>query len=937
MGVGTNRKTKSRKQMKYIDPKNKYGYILFVALLVIVMLLSNFASRFGGHLGQLAVIGNDSIYQPLDSAGLGFVGHANELFELLVDSTNSEYVNTKIKATDIDSLNLRYKALQFEIVGGGIHRVTRGEELRLVSIFPDSIKDEKLKMFFNNSSLPSLLEKQRKNIADNYFYIKLSSDKTVSSFAKVKPITIDRIFLTTQLFRVALTAKQWEGEIYQDGNSLFGESFVFLSNNSFILPVEKNTAEIISEHVYRIDIDVSSGEIKGGGETWNYYKYYEDIKSHKNYNQPTIKLSDSGAKFSIACGKDSFVIHPDNQTNVTVYQKGTSYTVRHIDTPEGQEKTKPLPIVDGTRLVVYNGSRKAAEFTLFVENPALCLSRIIRSEKGKQRYFISQNQTDILTQQVIKGLARNLSNTNASTAITLSIDPLLSMEFQEELRRYLLSLKEHLKSLIPSNQKKQEWDISLTIMDLVTGNIIASPYWSTRLEEENDYPVLQQSHKNTALLKRYVGSTFKPLLALASVCHIPDLMTLKTTDGNYYKALQKDSAVFLGYKISNRWAEKTSHWSGCSGMAHFLSRSDDVYPVALAAYGFAVDEYPKAKINLSNPHGWIKAKGNDLYMKMPNEDHVNSSKEQPLLRHLAYLYNLNYNNPEEMDLWGGLPLDYVKYDSYNDGQDRIKVPFALESTTPDMYSLQGDLFLQGEPLKNRLATWVLGQGDNEWNCLKVAEAWTRMMTMRHTLLSFVKRQSEDNIESLFEKYQNMFQGKEQVWSKFIDELGEAALKRDTCTYWRVTQTLNTFNKNNHFNLSLYAKTGTPDDFSRYPEILIDGNRRYYDLGMFTFSLVDKDKFNNYKKDPINGKAKGITCVLRITRSYDCLDCINEQQKKRNIEARCSSCKKFNGLASQHAFAFFVPTKIDDNWLKHPYNDTNDSIFSKLYYMTQKYY
>lgn len=921
--------------MKFIDPKNKYGYILFVALLVIVMLLSNFAKHLGG---QLAVIGNDPIYQPLDSAGLGFVGHANELFELLTDSTNSEYVNTKIKATDINKLNERYKALRFEIIGGGIHSVTRGEELRLVNIFSDSIKDEKLRKFYNNSSLPSLLEKQRKNIADSYFYINLSSDTTVSFFAKVKPITIDRIFLTPQLFRVALTAKQWNGDIYQNGNCLYNENFVFLSNNNFILPIEKDTAKLFSTHEYQVNINLSSGIIKGKNKIWNYYKYYEDVVLYRNLNQPTIKLSDSGAEFRIACGKDYFVINPSNQTNITVYQNGESYDIRHINSPDRQENAKKMPLVDGTRLVVFNGTLKAAEFTLFTENPALCLSRMIKSEKGQQRYFIPQNQTDILTQQIVKGLARNLSGNNDTTSITLSIDPMLSREFQDELRNYLLSLRDSLRKIIPSNQEKQEWDISLTIMDMATGNIIASPYWSTRLEEEKDYLVLQQSHKNTALLKRYIGSTFKPLLALACVCNSPSLINLNTADGSYYKAYNDNdkSADFLGYKIRNRWAQKTSHWSGCNGMVQFLSRSDDVFPVALAAYGFANDKNPKTKLNLFNEHGWIKAKGDNLYMKTNNDGNINSPQAQPLLEWLAYLYNLSYGYPEAEDLWGGLPLEYIKHDYYNEGQDSIKVPFALESTYPDKYSLQGHLFLQGESLKNRLATWVLGQGDNEWNCFKVAEAWTRMMTLRDAHMSLVKRSFGGSPTSLFTKYPDMFKNKQKVWSEYIDKLGEAA-SQGNCTYLRVTKTLNTFNNNHRPNLSMYAKTGTPDDFHRYLEILIDGNRRYYDLGMFTFSLVDKNKFNEYKQNPENGNAKGITCVLRITRSYLCKDCINKQRIEKSMDARCDSCEKFNGLASQHAFAFFVPNKVDNNWLKHPYNATNDSIFTKLYFMTQKYY
>ena len=216
------------------------------------------------------------------------------------------------------------------------------------------------------------------------------------------------------------------------------------------------------------------------------------------------------------------------------------------------------------------------------------------------------------------------------------------------------------------------------------------------------------------------------------------------------------------------------------------------------------------------------------------------------------------------------------------------------------------MFCQGEDLRTRLVPWVLGQGDNEWNCIKIAEAWTRMMTMKNTFASFLK--TEPKKESLFNN-NDKIKLHEDIWRKFISVLGNAA---EGSTYKDMTNLVK--NKSKAFGgIKLYAKTGTPDNYSRYPEVLIDGNNRNFDIGLFTFSLVNENHYNSYLHNPKNGVPRGITCVVRITRTYECKKC-------NRVTGNCKKCENFNGLMSGDAFNFFTPER-----------------FEKFYYMTKKYY
>ena len=204
----------------------------------------------------------------------------------------------------------------------------------------------------------------------------------------------------------------------------------------------------------------------------------------------------------------------------------------------------------------------------------LTLSSLIHSTAGKARYNIAPSLTDRFTQQILSGLSSTLRNSVYRDTVRLSIDPMLSMMMEKELENYANELKSRFNA-------KDQWELSFTVMDMATGCVVAAPFY--RSTDKNIDPELALGRKNPALMRRYVGSSFKPLVALAAVLTRPELAHLSPGSADY--RLDGQKAMFLGH-TTTAWANdatSSGFWNGCASMTRFLAASDDVYPVALVA------------------------------------------------------------------------------------------------------------------------------------------------------------------------------------------------------------------------------------------------------------------------------------------------------------------------------------------------------------------
>ena len=100
---------------------------------------------------------------------------------------------------------------------------------------------------------------------------------------------------------------------------------------------------------------------------------------------------------------------------------------------------KDFEYQDGMKIILFSAinKKRLAEFSIASQNPTTVLSSLIESNKGKKRYYINDKYTDFFTQQILRGLSKNLTNEIYENDIHLTIDPLLSKEFEEELKDYL--------------------------------------------------------------------------------------------------------------------------------------------------------------------------------------------------------------------------------------------------------------------------------------------------------------------------------------------------------------------------------------------------------------------------------------------------------------------------------------------------------------------
>lgn len=859
-----------------------------VLLIALAVLLSPFKSC--NSLGEQGV---KNVYSP-GQQNIGFVKKSNDLFQILLQKTD-----TTVIPVDIETLNKHYLAFEFDLPYAADNvACIEGADLRVVGIHQDYIPEEYREFFFN-SRLPQLLKQQSEKISETYFKITLQSH----SSGMRKRMSVNSIELIPSMFKVALTKDPWTGTIYANENCLFTkENSVFLTFANTVLPLHKNKREGL-HNSYKLVLDNSDIYLSGKKKSQlDYYQYYIDTY---NSDRSVSIMLENNRDVNICCVGDSLII--SSQFN---FNQGK----RKLTAGKNQK----IAVKDGDKLIFYSdNNRKIAEFTVNTEDPSLVLSSLTHSSLGTSRYVISKNQTDLFTQQMIRGFCRSLSNKDSIEDVRLSLDPFLSREFEIEIRNYLSKLQSDAKVNtrdFPTNQKEAEFDISITIMDMATGQVLASPFYMSQFDKERKTDDLKMTSRNVALSRRSLGSTFKPILSLAAVQSNPDLLELNTKTNKMYsdfdldKKNPKATVIFHGRKTKS-WAKGTTHWENGSDFVNFIAHSDDVYPVSLAA--LALSQAKKSQFSIL-PVGEsnVFIMSNDRLRFNPGQ----FQNDQPFPHWLALLSGANFSK--------NIPISSYLFEGLFNESDNVP-----NEICPDATNLHYDTFYDSDNMdfRDKLVPWVLGQGGNEWSCMSIAESWCRMINKRDIHSRFVKY---DSIPSLLiakneQNYYSInpnqnFQGVMNAWNQFLDKF-EAAQKIEggggltlLPMYRKVSELNNALGLQNGNELVLFSKTGTPDAYVRDEIPMLNARKRYLDVGVYTFALVKKNELQKIKnKDPKPGK--GIVCVVRLTRSYKCMSCGKDK--------KCETCLKANGFWGSTARDFFV---------------SKPERLKKLYKMTEKY-
>lgn len=906
-----------------IDPNwsndDNFKWRPFLAVgLPILLLLSAIAFSFCKGSKPLDIVARPSVYEPDPE---GFVGKANNLFANLL-----AVCDTNVKAIDLATLNERYPALEFALpYEENSKTVIEAADIRVVAVHPEHLSEED-RNYYYNSRLPQMLRQQAENLCETYFHIVSRSVHDYDRQDGRKPIEIKSISLQLSMFKLALSKDPWKGTIYANPNCLFSsDNAIFLTyGNSMVpLPIAPSTAG--SGTLFKVVANTGDSrlykEVQNKLVDIDYYELYEKgFKERNGRNAVEIELVSPNSrepidKISIICTRHGMNIS-SGHTNITAYQTDENghYVQTQSSITGGDSRRDTLNITDGMKLVFStereNETRKVAEFCIHLQDPTNVLSDLITTNKGKSRYNLSEDQTDLFTQQVIRGLSRHLSNQDRIDSILLSIDPMLSREFEKELKQFTEEVRRTIDNdnAKPRSQQNEMYDISLTIMDMSTGDILASPFYSDKFKE--GYPErMRITSRNPALSRRYLGSTFKPILALAAVQANPNLLNLDTRNNKHYLLGQANDpqcqAHFLGYK-TGAWARKSSsHWAG-TDFTNFIMHSDDVYPVALAALAMT----GQANVNPQNPILAPDKSGDDYnnffttsgdYIKFKKKK-INYRK-QPFTSWLAHITGANYDLDENTD-------QNLFEKILSEDQDEEARRFGLSEVNPDITNLNMQRFnrlgdKETTDFQPVLVPWVLGQGDNEWSCIAIAQAWSRMLTKHKVRASMVRNKAVAPEPLITNDKVNMpgcntttgevrsMEAIDATWDTFLAKFNAAQAGG---TLVNMNNAINEYNASHPGKspLKLFSKTGTPDAVSRYEYTMLGGNNRYYDIGLYTFGLMTEQQYNRV----LDGETpKGIVCVVRITRTYVCPDCMGE--------TKCSRCDKYWGVKSSHAQELFT--------------------------------
>lgn len=771
----------------------------------------------------------------------GFVRKSNLLLQHLVDQGKDcpkELSNPK----SLEDLMKRYPALVFALpYGESDIDGARAADLRLVGIRPEKITDEDDKRFYYNSDIPSLLEKQRASLSDRMFRIRFADSDTLS---------IRSIEVVAGMFKLALVKDPWVGTVTCADNALFPMSnHCFVVWGKSVMPLRmsgKGHLATDGGHEVVVKADSKNHSLRrDNSKTTDYMRLYQDYEAGNT--TMCVKFEESQAALYLDYVEGEQLRLKTTGCHVTAYdeqgampkQKSSSSAMDGVVyNLKGNVKLMVTRISDGGKM---------AELMVTRQNPMLTLSSLIHSNAGKARYNIDPSLTDRFSQQLLSGLSTTLRNSVYRDTVRLSIDPMLSMMMEKELENYANQLKSRFNA-------KDQWELSFTVMDMATGCVVAAPYYRSA-DKNLDYD-LAIGRKNPALMRRYVGSSFKPLVALAAVLTKPSLATLSTGASDY--RLDGQKAMFLGH-TTTAWANdatSSGFWSGCSSMIRFLAASDDVYPVALVA---------KALNYGSKTGSPFSFKGKEVYVG--NNDNFTWANA-PFIRKLDYLYTLPdmkaYNEHDSLQMayytWNNLGLDKVEH-------------FGLDNITPDPTLLYFDnLTRQGATMKRELVPWVLGQGTNEWNCLKLAEAWTRMLTKRKVEASLVTPRHPAMAASLVTDTAT-----NNSWNAVLKALLAAQHEspRLLTPMQRVVDDLNSTQKITD-KLLLFSKTGTPDNYTRMEQKRIDGRLSKLDVGIYCMALMPESAYQQV----LQGKGgRGLMCVVRVTRVM-----ANKNEKGNGIQS-----------------------------------------------------
>lgn len=788
-------------------------------------------------------------YSPLTVSEKGFYGKVNScLLKALDDKYNVEY--------DITKLDSVYKRLKFYYPTDTTDYLISVDDIRLIDFVPDE-KDKGELAFYFNSDFKNIIERQRINLTQKYFNIEWDRSKST-----ILGITID-----TTLFNLSLQNDNWKGILkFKDPFAEVDSKVKYISTGKIIVPLFTSNVDstafynsAIVKGWYKIDpLRASTYSVDDYMKIFNSLHNIVPAKSQTlNFTYP---ITDDDREYSIRFLNRDNKIYIQNQ-NIDLKIFGTNRIIHLIhDTTITINSAFDILKID----VTPRGHSKVPTIYISDVSPFSIASKPLNEGVTGERLHIDTNYLDLFSFQQLRQLESGIGSKDSIASVELSTNIILSKFLEQKIKESVSSLAKNKKFC---QRPDDVFEMSVCLMDIATGEIIAAPFYSNEFEKNNLDEVVYQ--RNFNLAKHDIGSTFKPLISFAAYLKYKSLSDFELLTANT-NANEKGECEILGYKTIHYGYKKDKtknplFWSASPvNRQEFLSQSHDNFPIALSMLALTEQNDPayrlltSYKLNKTAINNLHKVNGDTssriLFIPSCERTNFKDISNSSFINIISNLYDVEAENKDRT--YNTITYDTHTWDSL---KTHKKVFYSLY---PDIVYLGTDRFGNiGSDTTDfkKFEGFVLGQGDNLWTNVKLAEAYSRLLSKHKVNASFLQNDSS-SFPSLFQNPLSLFQSDgnnhfsfetstteiDKTWNSFMSDWRAAVQMNHPLL--RTAYDNFQSGVSNQGDYYFYCKTGTPQENNEHDndKVFKKGKSKvWWDEGVFVFGVTNKDP--NYPK------------------------------------------------------------------------------------------
>lgn len=802
---------------KLFEIREIKGWQICIGIAIIVLLCSVLIFGFVQHKSGFLKFYGENQYKPMSEPNKGLYGKINYYLEMALKE--GETKNKNLNASNLNDVFSRLK-FDFPTKEG---QLVQFEEVRLKEFIPDGNNKDEVQ-FYYNSDFIRILKKQSENSEKQYFII--DWDKSTKS---IKSIKIDSTFAN-----VPLQNANWNGTILMDDPfTKVNKNVMYLLKDNKPIPLFSSNRSPQDFENYRNRNNEASYKVIEF-KNWDNYSIseYETIYQELNYLDSTksksIKIDFGNGQYISFLNSNGKLQLQWNAIGINILKDGKEERIK--------EEQKEYKLVGGFKNIIQlqiktDNNKEKKHIISVAKEPFNKVSLMVNN---LSRVNINEQLTDLSVKQQLVNITNILSNEDNISQLHLTSNPFLSKYLEDEMKKYY---ENTLKLMAVDDDKKDEFQISICLMDIATGEIISIPFYSNRMKNMNLDVVAEVPNYN--FTNHDIGSVFKPLLSFAVAKRFPSLKDFSFLIGeNYSKNIDNDNAQMLGYRTEYYGSKSmySAFWDACANRKTFLATSHDNYPVALSM--LALSEEGDRVYSLLKDSNLDNKKLNNLALLNNyqtsariayNPNDVNKKahfKEKDLHKSdfaklLEKLYDISAGTRTAI---GMIYSDTLFWRNLNN----TKLEKKLRGFAPNRVFMQLDKTTNFRSFER----FVIGQGNNLWNNVKLAEAYSRLLSKKEVRATLIK--NSDTIADWLDSADN------KVWFDFMTDW-QWAVKNSSNL---LTPAYNTFKKavpdfDNKYHF--YCKTGTPQENNEMNNIFINGRTKklYRDEGIFCFGIINK--------------------------------------------------------------------------------------------------